>query len=100
LFIASEHSLKSKACHFELSEARGKQNKEWKDIFFPIHIDDYLFKLCKDDIRPKESREEYWKNVEEIKDFNSVDFIKFRADFKDNTVFDEKVAQLAKDLKL
>lgn len=100
LFIASENSLKSQACHFELSEARDIQDREWKDIYFPIHIDDYLFKLEKDDIRPKENRDEYWKNIEEIKDFNSVDFSAFRNNYENNPEFDEKVSKLVRDLRV
>ncbi len=100
LFIASENSLKSQACHFELSEARNIQDKEWKDVYFPIHIDDYLFKLEKDDIRPKENRDEYWKNIEEIKDFNSVDFSAFKSNYENNPEFDEKVSKLVKDLRV
>lgn len=45
LFIASENSLKSEACHYELTQGRLKQDKLWKTILFPIHIDDFLFKI-------------------------------------------------------
>lgn len=100
LFIASEHSLKSEACHYELQEARDKQNKEWKDIYFPIHIDNYLFEVRKEDI-PRKYREDFWENIEEVKEFHSKDFTPFKTqeDFK-SPEFDEAVKQLIKDLKL
>lgn len=99
LFIASEHSLKSEACQFELTEGRIRQDKEWSDIFFPIHIDNYLFELNKDDIRPRDYRDEYWKNIEEIKDFNSLDFSSFRDNCINNSEFDKAVDNLIRDLR-
>lgn len=100
LFIASKHSLKSEACHYELQEAREKQNKEWKDIYYPIHIDNYLFEVRKEDI-PRKYREDFWENIEEVKEFNSKDFTQFKTeeDFK-SPEFEEAVKQLIKDLKL
>lgn len=100
LFIASEHSLKSEACHYELQEAREKQDKEWRDIYFPIHIDNYLFELRKDDI-PRKHRDVFWENIEEVKEFHSKDFSAFKTeeDFK-SPEFEEAVKQLIKDLKL
>lgn len=74
LFIASENSIKSTACHFELSEACKKQDKEWKVVLFPIHIDNYLFEVKKHEIRPLSKQEEYWLNLEELKMINSIDF--------------------------
>lgn len=74
LFIASENSLKSEACHFELTEGRKKQDKLWKTILFPIHIDNFLFEIEYDQIRPRKKRDEYWENIEELKDINSLDF--------------------------
>lgn len=100
LFIASCNSLKSQACHFELSEARTIQDKEWKDIYYPIHIDDYLFQVQKDDIRPKECREEYWKNIEEILDFNSLPFIEYKDNYHNNPAFEEQVDKLVNNLKI
>lgn len=77
LFIASENSIRSKACQFELSEARRKQEETWKNVFFPIHIDNYLFEVKKSQIRPIEDATEIWKNIEEIRRVNSHDFTAF-----------------------
>jgi len=77
LFIASKDSLKSSACQFELSEGRKKQNLTWENVLFPIHVDNYLFELKKDNIRPIEVQDEYWKNICELRDLNSLDFSKF-----------------------
>jgi len=100
LFIASHNSLKSEACHYELNEARERQNKEWKDIYYPIHIDDYLFTVSKDDI-PRKFRDGFWENIEEVKEFHSKDFSMFKTeeDFK-SPEFDDAVKALIKDLKL
>lgn len=77
LFIASENSLKSKACQFELSEGRKKQEETWKNVFFPIHIDSYLFEVVQNQIRPIEKSEEYWNNIQELRRTNSKDFTAF-----------------------
>ena len=77
LFIASEHSIKSKACQFELSEGRKKQEETWDIVFFPIHIDNYLFEVRKSRIRPIDMTTEYWNNIEELKRINSTDFSEF-----------------------
>ncbi|MCK9618237.1 MAG: TIR domain-containing protein [Lentimicrobiaceae bacterium] len=80
LFIASKDSLKSSACHFELTEGRKKQELIWDNVLFPIHIDNYLFKVKKDNIRPVEIQEEYWKNITELRNLNSLDFTEFVRD--------------------
>lgn len=78
LFIASENSLKSEACHFELTQGRKKQDKLWKTILFPIHLDDFLFRIEYDEIRPRAKRDEFWENIQELRDINSLDFSKFK----------------------
>ena len=77
LFIASEHSLKSKACQFELSTGRKKQEETWQNIFFPVHIDNYLFEVKQNQIRPLDKAEDYWKNIEELKRVSSQDFSQY-----------------------
>lgn len=98
LFIASENSIKSNACQFELSETRKKQNVQWKDVFFPIHIDEYLFQVKKRDI-PLEFADEYWKNIEEIKRIHSIDFSVFNQPTIDQRKFEDAVTKLIKDLR-
>lgn len=80
LFIASKDSLKSKACHFELIAGRKKQEESWENVLFPIHIDNYLFNVKKENIRPLEAQEEYWKNIIELRSLNSLDFSGFTSD--------------------
>lgn len=99
LFIASQHSLKSKACQFELTEARKKQEATWENIFFPVHIDDYLFQVQKNQIRPIFKADEYWENIEEIKRVNSLDFTAFKDEVLDTDKFNEKVNNIIQDLK-
>ncbi|MFD2904237.1 TIR domain-containing protein [Sphingobacterium anhuiense] len=77
LFIASKHSLKSKACQFELTAGCKKQEETWNNVFFPIHIDSYIFEVQRNKIRPIEKADEYWKNIEELKRINSQDFAQF-----------------------
>ncbi len=98
LFIASKDSLKSEACQFELSEGRRKQEKLWEEIYFPIHIDNYLFEVNKEDIRPIKNQEEYWENILELRRLNSIDFMEFVGDF-DRNRYDEKLYYLVRDLK-
>ena len=74
LFISSQHSLKSKACQFELSQGRKKQEQTWGNIFFPIHIDNFLFEVKENQIRPIEKQKEYWENISELRRTNSKDF--------------------------
>ncbi len=100
LFIASKESLKSKACHFELTEGRRKQEKTWEEVLFPIHIDNYLFEVSKDQIRPLEVQEEYWKNIEELKSLHSIDFSNFHdTDVKNNIDFEKCIFHLIKSLR-
>ncbi|MEO6520037.1 MAG: TIR domain-containing protein, partial [Mucilaginibacter sp.] len=80
LFVASKDSIKSPACQFELSEGRRKQNETWESVLFPIHIDDFLFTVAKNQIRPIEKADEYWENIEELKRINSTDFSEFNQD--------------------
>jgi uncharacterized protein YjbI with pentapeptide repeats len=100
LLIASAHSLKSEACQFELTEGRKKQENIWEDVLFPIHIDDYLFELKKESIRPKEKQEEYWKNITELKDLNSLSFSDFVKPSSTNKVdFEKQLMRLIKGLR-
>jgi|GEM_PF-2802056 len=85
LFIASENSIKSVPCQFELTQGRQKQDKLWKTILFPIHIDDFLFKVEKDDVKPKNKREDFWENIEELREINSLDFTPFKNGITENT---------------
>lgn len=76
LFVASKNSLKSGACHYEIGVARRKYYQSWEEIFIPIHLDNFLFNIKKEDI-PKKYRNIYWRNITEIKEFNSIDFTSF-----------------------
>jgi len=84
LFIASKDSLKSAACHYELSAGRKKQETTWEEVLFPIHIDNYLFDVKKEIIRPRAFQEEYWQNIQELRNLNSLDF----SEFTNGTSFD------------
>jgi len=98
LFVASENSLKSSACHYELTQAREKQDKLWKTVLFPIHIDKFLFTVRKENIRPKNMADEYWNNICELRDINSLDFTDISANI-DKDKFDKKIKTLLRDLK-
>ncbi len=73
IFIASSNSLKSKACHFELSKARIKYSKTWENILFPVHIDNFLFEVEEYNI-PISERKEFWENIIELREFHSLNF--------------------------
>ena len=100
LFIASKDSLKSNACQFELSEGRKKQAETWENTIFPIHIDDFLFQVTKNQIRPIEQANEYWANIEEIKRVNSVDFSEFNKDRINIKKFKEAINKIVTALRL
>lgn len=91
LFISSEHSIKSKACQFELTTARNKQEATWENIFFPIIIDSFLFDVTKNQIRPVEYANEYWINIEEIRSINALDFTRFNNEKDYDEVDFEKI---------
>lgn len=91
LFIASKDSLKSRACHFELSEGRKKQEQTWMETLFPIHIDNFLFEVQKEQIRPVEKQDEFWKNIEELRKINSLSFVDFVESEKRNSQECEKL---------
>lgn len=100
LFIASKDSIKSKACQFELSKGREKQEITWNDVLFPIHIDNFLFDLKKEQIRPIENQDEYWKNIEELKNLNSLDFSNFvNPNNRDEHKFEKLIYRLIKGLR-
>lgn len=100
LFIASKNSLKSRACHYELTQGRKKQEEIWEEVLFPIHIDNYLFELERSQIRPLEKQLEYWENIEELKSLNSIDFTKFSAPQRSlGNEFDKVLLKLIKGLR-
>lgn len=100
LFIASADSLKSTACHFELSEGRKKQEKIWQDVLFPIHIDNFLFEVKKEIIRPINSQEEYWQNILELRRLNSLSFEAFtKVESRDTLQFEKQLFRLIKGLR-
>lgn len=100
LFISSQFSIKSKACQFEISQGRKKQEETWDNIFFPIHIDDFLFKVNMSQIRPINKRDEYWENIEEIKRVNSVDFSKFNIPNPNTFEMEAAIDRIVDELKL
>ena len=100
LFIASRNSVKSKACQFELTQGRKKQEIIWEEVLFPIHIDNYLFEITKEKIRPIEVQEEYWLNIEELKSLNSLDFSEFiNPKNRDEHNFEKLLHRLIKSLR-
>ncbi|WP_222165868.1 toll/interleukin-1 receptor domain-containing protein [Edaphocola aurantiacus] len=100
LFIASEHSIKSKACQFELTTARKKQEQSWENVFFPIKIDDYIFKVKKSQIRPIETADDYWKNIEEIKAINMLDFSPFQEEQYDKKAYNRLFKKIVEGLNI
>jgi uncharacterized protein YjbI with pentapeptide repeats len=98
LFIASKDSIKSKACHFELTQGRLKQEISWEETLYPIHIDHYIFELEKENIKPKEKQEEYWLNISELKEINSLDFTNWNEKQSDLD-FEKRISELIKGLE-
>jgi len=99
IFIASIDSIRSKACQFELTEGRHKQAELWTEIFFPIHVDNYLFEVEKYDIKPVSNQDEYWQNILEVREINSMDFSPFAGDEYNQEMYDNMIFKLVMELK-
>ncbi|NOQ25139.1 MAG: cell division protein ZapA [Bacteroidales bacterium] len=99
LFISSGNSIKSEACQFELTEGINKETKLWKNVLFPIHLDNYLFEVKKIHVRPKEKADEYWSNICALRKINSLDFSAFNKDNFDKNDFQNMINKLMKQLK-
>jgi uncharacterized protein YjbI with pentapeptide repeats len=100
IFLASENSIRSKACQYELSQGRMKQDDTWEEVIFPVHLDNFIFTVKKNQIRPLEKAEEYWKNIEELRLINSTDFIRFNVVDPKINDFEISVTKIINDLKL
>lgn len=98
LFIASKNSLKSEACHFELSEGKKKYESTWEEVLFPIHIDDYLFQIQKHEI-PRVHRDLFYDNILELREIHSKDFSNFTTASLNNPDFDKSINNLITDLR-
>ncbi len=93
LFIASKNSLMSEPCQFELSNCQEKQNKDWsKDLLVTLKIDDYIFEINKHNI-PQKNRDEFWSNIQFIKDRRMLDYKQFMINFN-RVNFQEKIIEL------
>jgi len=99
LFIASVNSLTSKACQYELSEGRKKQERTWQTVFLPIHIDRFLFSVKKNQIRPISKAKEYWENIEELKRVNSIDLSGFDVENPDNLKLSLAIEKIIAELE-
>lgn len=77
LFIASENSVKSDACHFELTEGRKKYSVTWEQVFVPIRLDDFIINVREHELGTHEKRHEYWTNIQALRAINIIDFSDF-----------------------
>ncbi|MBA3283934.1 MAG: toll/interleukin-1 receptor domain-containing protein, partial [Nitrosopumilus sp.] len=81
LFIASKDSIKSSACHVEITEGRKKHERTWsQQILLPIRIDNYVLDVRYDDIPEIENKDEMWANIGELKKMNIRNFSQFNDD--------------------
>jgi hypothetical protein len=93
--------LKSKACQFELYEGRKKQKATWENIFSPIHIDDFLFLVKKNQIRPIHKADEFWENIEELRRrINSKDFSEYNIPNPAFSRLAEEIENIVQEFKL
>jgi hypothetical protein len=99
LFIASGNSLKSEPCQHELRIARYKYTTKSYNNYSPVYIDDTLLTITEEEIivQTGKDRNEVWKDIEILRQFNPVNFKAFSgADF-DAVQFDIKVAKFIND---
>lgn len=99
LFIASENSITSDECQDELTLGIAKRQgglsdptKEQtiRDIFVPVTIDDYIWRVDERELEKRLTNDRAWKNVRMIKNQAAVDFTEFR-DKEVNNEFEERV---------
>lgn len=76
IFISSENSLKSEACHFELKNCRDKTHKLWGNRLIPIMLDRFILEIEEYRIPPIQRRI-FWENIEFIKEDVIQDFTAF-----------------------
>lgn len=79
LFVSSENSIKSEACHFELRKCREKYQRTWKDILIPIELDKHIHNVQEHDI-PEEFRVLFWQNIKYIREATMKDFSRYKTD--------------------
>lgn len=78
LFIASEYSIKSRACQFELSRCREKLADLWEEVLLTVRLDNYLLTVSRDDIGDREHQDEYWGNIQFLREVYATNCAEFR----------------------
>ncbi len=97
LFIASEESLKSRNCQFELTQARLRFDSDWTSMVIPVDIDGYLFSVRRDGIGAGDKKDEYWENIKFLKTAIARDLSAYRRS-RGGEAFEGEVDKLANDL--
>lgn len=77
LFIASAKSIYSEPCHYELLECRQKQQRYETELLIPVHLDDTLFEVCRENFKHMANSEECWNSILELKQINSLSFVRY-----------------------
>ena len=79
VFIASENSIKSKACQYELTEVRKRYNNNWSDDLVAIRLDDYFLDVEEYDLENHPNKDEYWTNIVRLRSGNVKSYVRFAA---------------------
>lgn len=89
LFISSENSLKSEACHFELENCRKKASKSWRDDLIPLMLDKFIIHIEEFQI-PEKHRSVFWDNIQFLRGRNIQDFTSYKNNI-DNKMLDKDI---------
>ena len=86
IFLASEHSILSPACQFELSRCRRKNARHWEEMLVGIRLDDAVLRVEKHEL-PREHREEFWENIcmlreQHMKNFSQYEYVAAERDLE------------------
>lgn len=96
MFIASSSSIKSGACQFELSTTRKKIGAEMENLFIAVRLDDYVLSVRRDQIAIPEKRDEYWANIQLLRETNIQDFRDYDNE-QASHAFEEKIDRIVED---
>lgn len=77
LFISSKNSIFSNACQYELLECRLKQIRKNTSLLIPIHLDNRLFDITKDELIEMNNQDECWNSIIELRGINSINFSQY-----------------------
>jgi TIR domain len=93
LFVASKHSLRSRACHYELTICRDRVGRDLGHQLLAIRLDNAVLNSTESDFSGEAGRAEMWKNILYLREQNITDWSVFR-NRTDSAAFEDKLDSL------